>query len=206
MVLAMSRPFAHPKTGVYWLRKVVPANLCAVVGKRELKATLETKDQAEAKRRMPAVLERFDGILTAARTGERRASERAIQAICGQWYREQDAQLGDEPGPAVNWEAAQDEIEGSLDPGETWTDAGLSAEARQEAARLLERSGHLADPVSVRRLGTALLATKHAFAATMARRARGDWSQDGVQATFPSVVPSAAPPPPAGISIGNLVH
>ena len=35
MALAMSRPWKHPKTGVYWLRKRVPDALQRLVGKRE---------------------------------------------------------------------------------------------------------------------------------------------------------------------------
>jgi hypothetical protein len=47
----MSRPWKHPKTGVYWLRKRVPLDLRARVGKREEKRSLKTRDPAEAKRR-----------------------------------------------------------------------------------------------------------------------------------------------------------
>lgn len=50
MVLSMSRPWKHPKTGVYWLRRRVPARLVAAVGKTEEKQTLGTKDPEEAKR------------------------------------------------------------------------------------------------------------------------------------------------------------
>ncbi len=51
MVLAMSRPFHHPKTGVFWLRKRVPTDLVAVVGSKEERFSLKTRDPAEAKRR-----------------------------------------------------------------------------------------------------------------------------------------------------------
>ena len=51
MALAMARPWKHPKTGIYWLRKAVPEDLRALVGKREEKRTLGTRDPAEAKRR-----------------------------------------------------------------------------------------------------------------------------------------------------------
>jgi integrase len=51
MVLAMSRPWKHPKTGIYWLRKGVPEDLRAAVGKREEKFSLKTRDPVEAKRR-----------------------------------------------------------------------------------------------------------------------------------------------------------
>jgi hypothetical protein len=40
MALAMSRPWKHPKTGVYWLRKRIPDALQPLVGKREEKRCL----------------------------------------------------------------------------------------------------------------------------------------------------------------------
>ena len=51
MPLAMSRPWKHPNSGVYWLRKGVPEDLRALVGKREEKRSLQTRDPVEAKRR-----------------------------------------------------------------------------------------------------------------------------------------------------------
>jgi hypothetical protein len=50
MALAMSRPWKHPKTGIYWLRKGVPEDLRAAIGKREEKFSLKTRDPVEAKR------------------------------------------------------------------------------------------------------------------------------------------------------------
>lgn len=50
MVLAMSRPWPHPKTGVFWFRKRVPKDLLVAVGKREERSSLGTKDVAKAKR------------------------------------------------------------------------------------------------------------------------------------------------------------
>ena len=49
MVLAMSRPHKHSKTGVYYFRKAVPDDLRAIIGKREEKISLRTKTPAEAK-------------------------------------------------------------------------------------------------------------------------------------------------------------
>ena len=51
MVLAMSRPWKHPTTGFYYLRKGVPDDLRPLIGKREEKFSLGTKDPAEAKQR-----------------------------------------------------------------------------------------------------------------------------------------------------------
>jgi integrase len=49
MALAMARPWKHPKTGIFWLRKRVPEDLRAVICKREEKFSLKTRDPDEAK-------------------------------------------------------------------------------------------------------------------------------------------------------------
>jgi integrase len=50
MALPMARPWKHPKTGIYWLRKRVPDTLRPIVGKLEEKQSLKTRDPAEAKK------------------------------------------------------------------------------------------------------------------------------------------------------------
>lgn len=49
MVLVMARPFRHPITGIFQYRKRVPDALRSIVGKREEKVSLKTRDPAEAK-------------------------------------------------------------------------------------------------------------------------------------------------------------
>jgi integrase len=56
MPLAMARPWKHPKTGIYWLRKRVPEDLLRLVGKREEKRSLGTRDPVAAKRLHAAAL------------------------------------------------------------------------------------------------------------------------------------------------------
>jgi hypothetical protein len=46
----MARPWKHPKTGIYWLRKRIPDDLRPLLGKREEKRNLGTRDPNEAKR------------------------------------------------------------------------------------------------------------------------------------------------------------
>ncbi|HEY8063803.1 MAG TPA: DUF6538 domain-containing protein [Methylosinus sp.] len=52
MVLRMARPFKHPKTGVYWLRKHVPLELRVLDEKlpKEMRRSLGTKNPREARR------------------------------------------------------------------------------------------------------------------------------------------------------------
>ena len=68
MTLAMTHPWKHPKTGMYWLRKRVPRDLLALVGKREEKFSLATKDAAEAKRRFVKALADVEARWTALRS------------------------------------------------------------------------------------------------------------------------------------------
>jgi hypothetical protein len=49
MVLRMTRPSKHPITGIYFFRKRVPDSLRELLGKREEKISLKTRDPAEAK-------------------------------------------------------------------------------------------------------------------------------------------------------------
>jgi len=50
MSLAMSRPWKHPKSGVYWVRKRVPDDLLKLVGKREEKRSLQPHARDEHRR------------------------------------------------------------------------------------------------------------------------------------------------------------
>ena len=43
MALMTTRPFKHPKTGIYYLRRAVPADLLSHIGKREEKESLGTR-------------------------------------------------------------------------------------------------------------------------------------------------------------------
>jgi hypothetical protein len=47
IVLCMSRPIKHPKTGVYYYRRLVPEDLRGPVGKREVRVSLKTKTPAK---------------------------------------------------------------------------------------------------------------------------------------------------------------
>ena len=50
MALSMSRPWKHPDSGFYWFRKRVPDDLGSLLGKREERFSLGTRDPIEAKR------------------------------------------------------------------------------------------------------------------------------------------------------------
>jgi hypothetical protein len=86
MALSMSRPWKHPKTGIYWLRKVVPDDLRAVVGKREFKFSLKTKDVTEAKQRHAAEVAKIEAKLANLRKPSRRISLIELQHATANAY------------------------------------------------------------------------------------------------------------------------
>jgi hypothetical protein len=69
MVLYMSRPWKHPKTGVYYFRKVVPEAMRQLVGKVEERRTLGTKDPREAARKFTEVAAKVAAEWEALRRG-----------------------------------------------------------------------------------------------------------------------------------------
>jgi hypothetical protein len=76
MALAMARPWKHPKTGIYWLRKAVPEDLRPLVGKWEEKRSLTTRDPSEAKRRHMEALAQLEVQWANLRAGTQTLSER----------------------------------------------------------------------------------------------------------------------------------
>jgi len=69
MTLAMARPWKHPDTGIYWLRKRVPNDLRDAIGKREEKRSLGTRNPDEAKRRHAAALAKLEAEWSNLRRG-----------------------------------------------------------------------------------------------------------------------------------------
>ncbi|MGW9820294.1 uncharacterized protein DUF6538 [Methylorubrum extorquens] len=82
----MSRPWPHPKTGVFWFRRRVPKDLLALVGRREEKASLGTKDVGEAKRRFAAHAAKVEARWANLRAGVRRLNLLEVNAIAGEVY------------------------------------------------------------------------------------------------------------------------
>jgi integrase len=214
MPLAMARPYPHPKTGVYWVRKVVPANLRAAVGKRELVRSLGTKDPREARLKAPTVLSHFDAILTAARNGGASLTQRAVVALCGEWYRAECARLGDNPGREPDWEMDLEQLSEQLEdtgpennPEEWEQRLRLKLSDYAAAAALLRQHGYAMDPASVAQMAEALFWTRRDLAKAMLRRAGGDWSPDPTLEKFPALPArnSAEPPPATGITFDALI-
>ena len=210
MALPMSRPYQHPKTKVYWLRKVVPVPLREAVGQRELKVSLRTKDAEAARVAARPALERFDAILATARAKVLGTFAvlgiREITAAVGVAYREEAAKWAHDPGTLEHWDNHADYYSGFFEPAsedphgprEFRADKAILDEARG----ILERQGITTDPGNVLRTAEVWAREQILFAGAMERRADGDWQAAVGTERFPRPAPSpipAAPVVPLGI-------
>jgi hypothetical protein len=214
MVLAMIRPHRHPKTGVYWLRKVVPAPLRAIIGKRELVASLGTKDCTEARQKAGPIAARFEAIIASARNGGGRLTQSEIEHLCREWHRIERDQWWNHPGEPSSWatyrELLHDQVERFEDPElendpDTVRRVLLKPEDRTEAAALLEAKGYAAEADTVTRMAECLFQAKLALADEMELRAEA--VRDGERTKlFPTMASTTAPIiAPSGITMEALV-
>lgn len=104
MPLAMSRPWKHPKTGIYQLRKVVPDDLRKLVGKREEKVSLQTRDPAEAKVRHAKALAEVEARWANLRAGPKLLSEREAHQLAVVSYEGWLEQYRDNPSQQTSWD------------------------------------------------------------------------------------------------------
>jgi integrase len=103
MVLAMSRPHKHPKTGIYWLRRRVPADLVDTLGRREVTRSLETRDPGEAKTRHAQAVSEIEAQWANLRRGSRDLTEREAHALAVKIYDNWLAAHRDYPSRQVLW-------------------------------------------------------------------------------------------------------
>jgi hypothetical protein len=81
MALPMSRPVKHPKTGIFMLRRRVPDDLRAILGKREEKISLGTRDPDEAKRLHASALSELEDRWARLRVPERSLSHEEVREL-----------------------------------------------------------------------------------------------------------------------------
>jgi hypothetical protein len=104
MTLSMTRPQKHPDSGYYWFRKRVPDDLRDLVGKREERFSLGTRDPSEAKRlhalRLAEVEERWANL----RIGQRPLSQDDIARLASEIGEQLRRQLEADPYQPLRWD------------------------------------------------------------------------------------------------------
>jgi hypothetical protein len=100
MGLRMATPWKHPNSGIYWLRRRVPSDLVDVVGRREEKLSLRTRDPAEAKSAYVKAAAELEARWSSLRQGTKRVSHKEATAIAGEFYRQLVSSHEEDPGDA----------------------------------------------------------------------------------------------------------
>ncbi|MBX3584110.1 MAG: tyrosine-type recombinase/integrase [Rhizobiaceae bacterium] len=182
MVLPMSRPLKHPKTGVYYLRERVPADLVALVGRREIWKSLRTKEPAMAKGLHAEEKRKLDLRWKSLRAKPEALPHQQLVALSGKLYRRVMEMHEVEPGEPGIWQQTLrivGELDGRADAMEQWY--GESADA------ILAEEGLATDNHSRARLIQEAHRAFRQAADQQLKRSQGDYRPDPDADRFPDV-------------------
>ena len=196
----MPSPYKHPKTGIYWVRKVVPRELRRLVERSELKASLQTKDPKLAKERVTAELDRFNATFESARSRlsgtEPTLSARQVNAIIGTAYRRWLGEQGDGTGSRKAWQAELNELQRLFEPDE---DGVVAFEwepwVRGDADAELRAQGIVAGQATLSRVAEQWARARLSFVHAMIGRCEGDWGRPAGLDRLPAFVEVPKPKP-----------
>ncbi|WEX77960.1 integrase [Sinorhizobium numidicum] len=183
MVLHMPRPFKHPKTGVYYFRMRVPADLVGAIGKREIKISLGTKEPAAAKELFSAKEQQVTKHWRLLRTRPEPLSQKQIVALSGKVYRKIIEKFDDEPGSPQLWRNIISLAERVAADGnwEQWYGPSVD--------ELLLSEDTVTDHESRERLIQQVHQTLLLAAAQQVKKAEGNYSPDPNANRFPPLKP-----------------
>lgn len=123
MTLSMTRPWKHPDSGYYWFRKRVPDDLRNLLGKREERFSLGTRDPAEAKRlhalKLAEVEERWSNL----RSGQRPLSPDDVAQYAAAIGEHLWRQVQADPYKQLQWDVEVGASLWSARTGELYVDA-----------------------------------------------------------------------------------
>lgn len=98
MAKCMPNPWKHPKTGVYYLRIRVPDDVQPLIGRKEFKVSLKTKDLGEAKVRFAIKYAETLAHWAKLKQGIRdRLNDKQVVALSGEVYRAAVAKSDERP-------------------------------------------------------------------------------------------------------------
>ncbi|WP_205965823.1 DUF6538 domain-containing protein [Paracoccus liaowanqingii] len=191
----MPSPIKHPKTGVYYLTVRSPSDLVRSGLRSVVKESLRTKDPAEAKRRFSLRYEELQREWQALRSGPLAIPLVQLVALAGEWRRELDAVVAQEPGESQLWEVLR-----TTTASPDVSPEGLAKWYGADADRLLLTAGLNADTYSRQRFIAQLHLVAKEWAEFQHRRSEGDFRPDPSTDRFPPwspvQAPEAAPSPP----------
>ena len=175
----MPQPFKHPKTQVYYYRRVVPHHLRDALGRTEFRISLRTKDLREAKLRYPETAAEVEAKLAQAAGGPAHLTHRQIVALAGRWYRRKLDEYDANPADPLGWEVWADELR------EAYHEDRIAPAIRPQVDELLKAEGLVLDARSREGLDEAVLVNAIQLTDKLIARSQGDYSLDPFLQTIP---------------------
>ncbi|MBB3952352.1 DUF6538 domain-containing protein [Aureimonas jatrophae] len=223
MVLAMSRPQKHPRTGVYWFRMRVPADLVAAVGRKEITRSLETKDPSEARLRHAQLRSEYDAYWANLRAGPRTLTEREAHELAEPFYDDWLGKHEQNPSQQTFWDTrvgarlwSRDAV--NADPVPDWVTAPVDGYAltsvqflrhaslerwcREQATSFLAGRGLVTSNDSRDAMARAIGAAVQRASLILEQEARGDYAARGHRPS-PTALTHTATPNSVGATGGS---
>ena len=202
----MACPWKHPKTGIYWLRKAVPDDLRSLVGKREEKRSLKTRDPAEAKRRHLQALAELEVQWANLPAGPKSLTEREAHELALTIHDRWLERYCDDPSEQGFWRldlgeklwsppSADSTVSDSKGFFATFDPNSLKIQAMEgwcldTAAQCLAAQGLVVDELSRRKVAKAVAAAVQRASETLFHYSRGNYGGNGRAS---DAAPSRAP-------------
>lgn len=177
MPVPMARPWKHPKTGMYWLRKRVPDDLRPLLGKVEEKRSLKTKSAAEAKVLIVKALAELEQRWSNLRQGPKVLSEVEAHGLAASVYDQVVDLHRSNPSEQRVWDpkVAVEDVWRQRPTLEI--DLGvelLKLRCFEVADHLLTEAGLVVDSISQERLARAVSAAMRRASVTLEKLALGE--------------------------------
>ncbi len=188
--------FKHPRTGMYWIKRRVPADLVSTLGRRTVQETLGTKDLRQAE---GMYLERMGKIVRAwaALAADRSPmSRRTVAGLAGEFYRSVLSKHEADAGEAEQWEKELARLQEMRRPRGRRPN-NPHGSLQHEVYEFLLARGYDYTHSDIRSIVVAFAEARDMAYRHLARMAKGDYSPDPEAARFPALVaqPSATAMP-----------
>ncbi len=195
----MPHPVKDPKSGIYYIRVRVPADLKAAVGRAEVSKSLRTREPSEAKKRFAVEYAAIQRRWTALRATPESLPLKQIVSLAGRVYHRLMETLEDEPGESLVWEqVARLNITAARD------DDSLERWYGPTVEEILIDEGIAIDQVTRRRLITEIKRAWEQATEQQHKRSQGDFSPDPNANRFPEWAPEGKPSADAGPTLSDL--
>ncbi|KAB1068190.1 DUF6538 domain-containing protein [Methylobacterium planeticum] len=225
MVLAMSRPWLDPDSGIWYLRKRVPKDLQALVGREVYKVSRGTKDPNVAKQRHAKALADLEVRWANLRAGPSTLSEREAHTLAASVNEDWLARYSENPSEPTGWrtdlyselwaKTAPWDMDRPIEQRFRDLAASLVSPARSQeewCIRLADESlahlGRRVDEAGRIRLARAVANAIQRASLTLERAAHGDYPvqlshNENVGSDAPTILPSPAPSTAVTLSVAT---